>query len=454
MKEYDVIVIGSGVGLGVVFNALSEGLKVALIDKGNLGGTCLNVGCVPSKMLTATADRIAEIRDASKFGIRAEIRGIDFDAIMDRMRGTIREGRNSLRQAIEESENLDYYNSEARFAGDHVLEMESGRIKGEKNFIAAGTRPLIPPLKGLDKAPYLTNETVLDIGRKPDSIVIIGGGYVAAEYGHFFASLGTRVTIIQRIERLVPFEDPEISALLAQDLKTRMGIYTGAEAVEVLNRPGGCAVVMRDRKTGAENEITAQTAMVATGRRSNADSLSVEKTGVATTAAGFISVDDYLLTSRENIWAFGDILGRQMFTHAGDKEAEIAWHNATHEEKIRMDFALIPHAVFTYPQIASVGMTEEEARKDYDILVGRAKYSDTVKGEAIIEKEGFAKAVVEKSSGKILGFHIIGPEASILIQEVVNAMANGQDVKSITGSMHIFSALSEVISETLEENLA
>jgi mycothione reductase len=445
MKEYDVIVIGSGVGLGVVFSALSEGLKVALVDKGNLGGTC-----VPSKMLISAADRIAEIRDASKFGIRAEIREIDFDAIMDRMRRTISEGRNSLRQAIGESENLDYYNTEARFAGDHILEMESGRIKGEKIFIAAGTRPFIPPLKGLDKVPYLTNETVLDIGRKPDSIVIIGGGYVAVEYGHFFASIGTRVTIIQRSGRLVPFEDPEISALLAEELKTRMRIYAGAEAVEVLNRPGGCAVVIRDGKTGEEKEIAAQTTMIATGRRSNTDTLAVEKTGVATNTAGFISVDDYLLTGRENIWAFGDILGRQMFTHAGDKEAEIAWHNATHEKKIRMDFGLIPRAVFTYPQVASVGMTEAEARKEHDVLVGRAKYSDTVKGEAIMEKEGFAKAVVEKSSGRILGFHIIGPQASILVQEVVNAMANGQDVKSITGSMHIFPALSEVISETLE----
>jgi mycothione reductase len=449
MKEYDVIVIGSGVGLGVVFSALSEGLRVALVDKGDLGGTCLNVGCIPSKMLITTADRIAEIRDASKFGIQAEIRGIDFDAIMDRMRGIIGEGRSSLRKAIEESENLDYYNREARFAGDHVLEMGGKRIRGQKIFIAAGTRPFIPPVKGLGKVPSLTNETVLAIRERPESIVIIGGGYVAVEYGHFFASLGTKVTIIQRSERLVPYEDPEISALLVRDLETRMAIYTGTEAVEVMNRPGGCAVVVRNKKTGEDREIEAETVMVATGRRSNADNLAVEQTGVGTNAAGFITVDDYLLTGRENIWAFGDIIGRQMFTHAGDKEAEIAWHNATHDEKIRMDFGLVPRAVFTRPQIASVGLTEEAAREKYDILVGRAKYSDTVKGEAIIEKEGFAKAVVEKSSGKILGFHIIGPQASILIQEVVNAMANGQDVKSITGSMHIFPALSELITETL-----
>jgi mycothione reductase len=449
MKEYDVIVIGSGVGLGVVFNALTEGLEVALIDKGNLGGTCLNVGCVPSKMLTSTADRIAEIRDASKFGIRAEIRDIDFDAIMGRMRGAREEGRNSLRKVIRESEHLDFLNSETRFVEDHILETASGRIKGRMIFIAAGTRPFIPPIKGLDKVPYLTNETVLDITEKPGSIVIVGGGYVAVEYGHFLASLGTKVTIVQRSEMLVPHEEPEIAELLARELGRRMSIHTRTEAVEIRYRAGRQAVIVRDRKTGVEKEITAEAVMIATGRRSNADTLAVGNTGVDTNAAGFIAVDDHLLTTREKIWAFGDIIGRQMFTHAGDKEAEIAWHNATHKETVKMDFRLIPSAVFTWPEIASIGLTEAEARKNFDIVVGRARYSDIVKGEAIMEKEGFAKAVVERDSGKVLGFHIIGPGASILIQEVVNAMVNGQDAKSITGTMHIFPALSELITEVL-----
>ncbi len=450
MKEYDVVVIGSGVALSVVFNALDEGLKVALVDKGNLGGTCLNVGCVPSKILISAADRIAEIRDASKFGISAEIKGIDFPAMMERMRRIVGEGRNSLGKAIEESENLDYYKGEARFAGDHIVESAGERIKGDKIFIAAGSRPLVPPLKGLDKVPYLTNETVLDIREKPESIVIVGGGYIAVEYGHFFSAIGTRVTILQRNSRLLPLEESEVSELLAGELGKRMEIYTGIEVVEALNSPGGCTVVARDEKTGQQKKVTAQRVMVATGRRSNADTLSVETTGITTNEAGFIVVDDYLRTASDNIWAFGDIIGRQMFTHAGDREAEIAWHNATHEsDKVRMDFSLVPHAVYTYPQVASVGLTEAMARKRHDILVGKAQYSDTVKGEAIMEEAGFAKAVVEKGSGKILGFHIIGPEASILIQEVVNAVAKGQDVKSITESMHIFPALSELITETL-----
>jgi dihydrolipoamide dehydrogenase len=167
------------------------------------------------------------------------------------------------------------------------------------------------------------------------------------------------------------------------------------------------------------------------------------------TEGGFIKVNHYLETNKRNIWALGDAIGKQMFTHSGDKEAELAWHNATQENKMKMDFQLVPHAIFTYPQIASVGLTEEQARRDYKILIGRAKYSDIVKGEAMMEEEGFAKAIVEKGTERILGFHIIGPEASTLIQEVVNAMLNKVTIKSIINSMHIFPALSELIPEAL-----
>jgi dihydrolipoamide dehydrogenase len=189
--------------------------------------------------------------------------------------------------------------------------------------------------------------------------------------------------------------------------------------------------------------------MVATGRRSNADLLRVEHTGVETDGANFIKVNDLLETNKRNIWALGDIIGTQMFTHAGDREAEVAWHNATHKKKMKMDFGAVPHAVFTHPQIASIGLTEEQAKREHEILIGKAKYADTVMGSAMGEEGGFAKAVVEKNTKKILGFHIIGPGASVLIQEVVNAVANQSDISYITGSMHIFPALSEVIPQAL-----
>jgi dihydrolipoamide dehydrogenase len=196
-------------------------------------------------------------------------------------------------------------------------------------------------------------------------------------------------------------------------------------------------------------EIRAQEIMVASGRRSNADVLSVRASGIETDRKGYIKVDAYLRTNKRNIWACGDALGRQMFTHAADKEAEIAWGNATGDRKTKMDFDVVPHVVFSYPQIASVGLTEAAAKKDYSILVGKAGYSDIVTGDTMAEESGFAKAVVEKTTRKILGFHIIGPYASFIIQEVVNAMANKQSVESIAGPLHTFPTLPELIPEVL-----
>ncbi|MGE5237826.1 MAG: dihydrolipoyl dehydrogenase [Chloroflexota bacterium] len=450
MKRYDVVVVGAGdVGLGIAFKASSAVSKVALIDKGNLGGTCVNYGCVPSKTLIHTADRIVEIKEAAKLGIRAEITDVDFGAVMERMRKAVTGGRNGIRDAIEATENIHFYNSECHFIDERTLDVGGERIRGTKIFIASGSRPSIPPLKGLDAIRYLTNESLLEIEKRPESIIIIGGGYIGVEYSHFFSALGTRVTILQRNLRLVPNEDAEVSDLLRGEIAKRVDLHLGVETREVRLSGNGYTVVAKDLSSGEERELSAETVMVATGRRSNADRLKVQNAGIETDRANFIKIDDYLQTNKKHIWALGDAIGRAMFTHAGDKEAEIAWHNATHRKKLKFDFQSVPHAVFTHPQIAAVGLTEEQARKDHEVLVGRAKYSDTVMGEAMMEGEGFAKAIVEKNTYRILGFHIIGPHAAILIQEVVNAVINKSDVRSITGCMHIFPALSDLITETL-----
>ena len=450
MKTYDVMVIGAGdVGLGIAFNAASDGLKVALVEKGNVGGTCINVGCVPSKTLIYSADRVTEIKESGRLGIQAEITRIDFPAIMQRMKSAVESGRNSIMEAIKDSVHLDFHHGEGHFVKDHTLEVNDGKIKGKKIFIAAGARPIIPSIKGLESVEFLNNENILELEKSPESLLIIGGGYVAVEYGHFFAAMGKKVTMVQRNERLLPNEEPEVSDLLIKEMRKRMEIHTNAEVLELAQGSNGCTAVTADRNTGARRDITAERIMVATGRRSNADLLRVEHTGVETDGANFIKVNDHLETNKRNIWALGDIIGKQMFTHAGDREAELAWHNATRRKKMKMDFSAVPHAVFTHPQIASIGLTEEQAKKGHEILIGKAKYADTVMGTAMMEEEGFAKAVVEKNTKKILGFHIIGPGASLLIQEVVNAVANKSDVSYITGSMHIFPALSELVPQTL-----
>jgi mycothione reductase len=454
MKEYDVIVIGSGAGMLIVEGALSQDLKVALVDKGPLGGTCLNLGCIPSKMLIYPADRIVEIQEAEQLGISAQITRIDFAAIMDRMRRTVQDGQEHMRRGIRSTHNLDFYEAEAHFTDEYTLEVQGTSLKGERIFIASGARPAIPPVKGLETADYLTNETVLNLKKLPKSMIIIGGGYLAAEYSHFFAAMGTAVTIVQRRDRLVPTEEPEVADLLTRKLAQRMTVALNTDVTEVKRTGTGYTVSGRDKVTGEAKEFSAEQIMIATGRESNADLLKVEQTGVTTDARGFITVNEYLATSKENIWAFGDAIGKEMFRHVANREALVAWHNSSAAEageKVKMDYRAIPHAVVSHPQIASVGLTEAEAKQEgHAILVGHAHYSDVAKGEAMMEHEGFAKAIVDRESRKILGFHIIGPHAPILIQEVINAMANNQPYLALGRGIHIHPALPELILVTLQ----
>jgi mycothione reductase len=445
MKKYGAIVIGSGCGAIISDETAAHGLKTALIEKGPLiGGTCLNWGCIPSKMLIAVADRIMEVQQAKKLGVTAEIRDIDFKAIMNRMRRSRRESQKHLRESSGQAKNLDFYRGEARFVADYTLEVNGKRIEGENIFIASGARPFIPPIRGLDKVAYLTNETILELKEKPESLVIIGGGYIAVEFGHFFAAMGTKVIILEMTDRLVLAEEPEIAELLRKKLMQRMVVHTGGRVESVEKRKGGVRVITRD-KDGKSRAFTAQHILVAVGRQSNADVLQVDKTGVEVDERGFIKVNERMETNRKNIFAVGDVNGREMFTHMANREAAIVAHDVLHGADMAVDYGAVPHAVYSYPQIASVGLGEEAARRDHDILVGTTTYYETAKGEALMETEGFAKAIVEKETGKILGLHIIGPYAPELIQEAVNAMTSGGDVDEINKGIHIHPALSELV---------
>lgn len=407
-------------------------------------------------MLVYPADVIVGMKDASRLGISCKINDVDFSAIMKRMREKVETGRDHMRRAVTDTPGLDYFAEEAQFVNEFVLRVGKQRISGQKIFIAAGARPLIPNIVGLEGVPYLTNDSVLQLQSLPDSLAIIGGGDIAVEYAHFFSAMGTEVTMFQRNVKLVPSEDKDVSDALLRALRKRVRIYTGTEVNEVRKGSSGYEII--GTRTGSDNgtdEIITERAssiLVASGRRSNADLLRVDVAGVRTDDSGYIVVDDYFETSRKRIWAFGDILGKHMFRHVANRQAVITWQNAMMNKQVRLDFHSIPHAIFTFPQIAAVGYTEEEARRafpDDTLLVGRANYSDVAMGEAMDEREGIAKAIVHGKTGKILGFHICGPASSILIQEVVTVMAFGGDAWSLGAALHIHPALSELIIATL-----
>ncbi len=450
MLKYDVVVIGSGAGGLIVEQAMAQGLRVAWVDKGPLGGTCLNVGCIPSKMVIFPADRIMEIREAGKLGIKAEITEIDFEGILERTRKSIAHEREHMRDSIYGNRDLDFYEDTGRFVGNHTMEVSGLKIKGRNIYIASGARPLIPPVKGLENVDYLTNDNVFDLEKKPESILIIGGGYIAVEFGHFFSAMGTKVTIVQRGERLVKEEEPEISDLLKKEMQKRMEIHTGTEVLEARQEGGLCRIVGRAKETGEPREFTGERVLICAGRTSNADLLEVESTGVDTDDRGYIVVNDYYETTKKRIWAFGDAIGKRMFRHSANQEALLAWENSTNGKKGTIDYHTVPHAVFTYPEIASVGLREAEAKAEYDgVLVGTARYRDVARGEAMQEDGAFAKMILQKGTGKILGCHIIGPQASILLQEVINAMTSGEHLSPIIRGMHIHPALTELIHATL-----
>ncbi|RJQ39216.1 MAG: dihydrolipoyl dehydrogenase [Dehalococcoidia bacterium] len=449
MKDYDVVVVGSGCGMNIVEEAIEHGLRVALIDRGPLGGTCPNLGCIPSKLLIFPADRIVEVQESGKLGIEADVKKVDFAAIMERMRQYLRRNLEHMRQGIANIETLGYYQGTGRFSDQHTLEVNGEQLKGKKIFLASGSRPLIPPIKGLESAGYLTNETLLELKEKPKSLIIIGGGYVAVEYGHFFAAMGTAVTILEMTDRLVLAEEPEIAALLKKELGRRMAVHTGVLVEEVKRGEAGVSVVANDLKANVKREFSAEQVLVAVGRRSNADTLNVGAAGIELDKRGFIRVDDYLETTAKNIFAVGDANGREMFTHTANREAMLVADNTIHNQHNKMDYHAAPHAVFSHPQIASVGLTEAAARQNFKVMVGRANYSDVAKGEAMMEQSGFAKAVIAADTGKIVGFHIIGPEAPTLIQEIINAMAAGGDADHIGAGVHIHPAMPELIVAAL-----
>jgi mycothione reductase len=454
MRKYDLIVIGSGAGMNVASAAYERGLSVAVVEHGPMGGTCLNRGCIPTKILTYVADVMIEAKNLENLGVRVKIEDIDYPWIMRRMRNEVDSSSKEQGDSVDQAEGIDWYKGTGSFVDDYIIEVNGERIKAPNIVIAAGSRPDIPEIKGLEQVGYLVEDDALHLMEKPDSMLIVGGGFIAAEFGHFFSAVGVDVTIIGRNERLVKTEDADISDILKMELSKRMKVLTNHEAVEAKEVDGKKVIVARDRKTGELKEFKGDVILVAAGRRSNADLFKPENTGVAVDEHGWVIVDDFFRTNKRGIWAFGDAIGRYQFRHVANDESQILWFNLSKvidndkdRDFLTMDYHAVPRAVFSYPPIATVGMTLEEAKKSgHELYVGQVDYSVAAKGFAMGNPASLVRVIVDAESKRILGASIIGPHAPILVQEIVNLMYTREGtIYPMFQAMHIHPALSEVV---------
>lgn len=456
MDRFDLIVIGSGAGAHVASQAGHAGWRVALVDQGPTGGTCLNNGCVPSKMLIYPADVVRAIQDARCVGVIANIDKIDFQNIMSRMHAIVEKTRNRMEESLKLNENLTYYRERAEFIGDYLLKAGEKTLTAPKIVIASGARPIIPAIPGLQEAGFLDNVSLLELEAPPKRLIIIGAGYMGCEYGHFFSAMGTDVTIIGRSPRVLDNEDPEVCRILKGVLSRYLRLITGHEAVRVEQKGENKVVLARSREDGKISQFEADEMLLAVGRRSNSDLLHPELSGVELDEHGWIKVNEYLETSKEGIWAVGDAIGKHMFRHTANYESKIVLHNLLQaknkDERKTADFHAVPHAVFTYPHVAGVGLKEADALEaGLKILVGRARYLDVSMGVAMSDEHGFVKVILE-DNGKILGASVVGPMAEELVQQVVYLMnTEYQDLMPIINSQVIHPTINEVLVRAFSE---
>jgi dihydrolipoamide dehydrogenase len=417
-----------------------------------MGGTCLNRGCIPSKLLIHSADVMEIIKRANLFGINVEKYTIDFAKIVRRATGIVDRDSDSIAQAYQGLDNPKLFAGEAKFVGPKTIQVLGETVQAEKILIATGTRPAIPPIPGLvESGGYITSDEALRLEKQPKHLAIIGGGYIAAELAHFFGSLGTKVSIVQRRDVLLPDEDIDIAKKFTEIVSRKHQLYLNSNVARVSKDGETFNVVVKGaNKEETTKTIEADVLLVATGRTPNSNLLDLDKTGVKADNEGFVIVDKYLQTSCPGIFALGDAVGKYQFKHSANLEAQYVYNNIViaHPEKmVEVDYTAMPHAIFSSPQAAGVGYTEQDLIKS-NIQYKKAVYNyiDTAMGQAIEDHDGFVKMLASPRDGTLLGCHIIGHEASVLIHEVLVAMRAGLKASAIASTIHIHPALSEVVA--------
>jgi mycothione reductase len=449
--SYDLVIVGAGSGNMLPSKEL-EGWRIAVVESDRFGGTCLNRGCIPSKIFVHTADIAQEIREAGRFGISAKFSGADWPAIRNRVFARI-DPVHEKAVAYRRAHGSDVFIGEARFVGPKRLRVGNEEIRGERFVLAVGSRPSIPAVDGLASVPFYTSDTVMRIDKLPHSMIVLGGGYIAAEMSHIFGSLGTKVTIVARGESLLSQHDADIRALFTAIYRERFDVRLGATPTRVSATRRGVRVSFLTTAGGAQT-VEGDVLLVATGRVPNSDRLDVAAAGIETDAHGHVSTDETYATTVPGIWAIGDLANHFQLKHMANAEVRLIRHNLLHEDQPRrLPFNVVPSAVFAGPQVASVGATEQQLQaQGRQYRSATRHYRNAAYGWALEDTTSFVKVLADPGSRLLLGAHIIGPQASTLIQPLIQAMCLANTVGQLaTDVLYIHPALTEVLEQALLE---
>ncbi|WP_028924938.1 mycothione reductase [Pseudonocardia acaciae] len=452
MRHFDLVIIGSGSGNTLPDERFAD-LDIAVVEHGVFGGTCLNVGCIPTKMFVYASDVAREVTDAARYGLDATLDKVRWPDIRDRVFNRIdpiSEGGRRYRAAGEP--NITLYSGHAEFTGPKRMSITfpdaaPEEITADRIVLAAGARPDIPTVIAESGAPYHTSDTIMRIDEVPDRMVIVGGGFIGAEFAHVFSALGSEVTIVTRGERLLRHLDGTVSERFTELARRRWDVRTNAPAVHCVDGGPGVRLELADG-----SEATGDVLLVATGRIPNGDLMNLPATGVATHPDGRVVVDDYQRTSVPGIYALGDVCSPYQLKHVANHEAKIVAYNLLHPDAPRRaDHRFVPSAVFTAPQVASVGLTEEECRERGVRYVSAVQeYGSVAYGWAMEDTTGFCKVLADPSTGELLGAHIMGAQASTVIQPLIQAMSFGLPARRMAeGQYWIHPALPEVVENAL-----
>ena len=448
-RHHDLAIIGTGSGNSIPGPEFDE-FDIAIVEKGTFGGTCVNVGCIPTKMYVYPADLAEGAREGRPLGVSMSVDTVDWPAIRDRIFGridAIASGGKAYREGPE-CPNITVYTGTATFVGHKRLDTGTGTIITADRFvIAAGGRVHIPEIPGLELGPRIhTSDTIMRIDELPRSMIIFGGGFVAAEFAHVFSSFGCEVIQVVR-SAMLRTHDRDIADAFAAAAAKRWTLLMGDEPTAFHARPDGVTMDLAGR------QITADIVLAATGRVPNSDLLDVAATGVdVDVRTGYVIVDDFQQTTVDGIFALGDIASPWELKHVANHEMRVVRHNLLHPDAmIRSDHRFVPSAVFTHPQIATVGLTEWHAiDRGIDYVTAHHDYGGVAAGWAREDTTGFVKILADPKTGLILGAHIIGPEAATVIQPIIQAMHFGQTAYDVATKQYwIHPALPEVIENAL-----